>query len=149
LPGGALSHGIAMTPDEKQVWVVDDLKIGIHVFDISDTPARPPKYVGFVQMRRKGRDLLGNPDPAASNDVERAPRWIATSYDGRYMYAEGGEIIDVASHRVTGQLRGMRTNSSGQLVPAPYTHSRFLVEVDFDNGVPVRVTNQFGVGRVR
>jgi hypothetical protein len=34
-------------------------------------------------------------------------------------------------------------------VDAPYTHSRFIVEVDFDNGKVVHTTDQFGVGVVR
>ena len=148
-PGRVLSHGIALTPDEREVWVVDGLKAGFHVFDVSRVPAAAPRYVRFVQTRGLGRDLSGKVDPAASNDVTGAPAWVNSSYDGKYMYPESGEVIDVASKRVVGQLRAKMTNSAGRLVDAPYTHSRFILEVNFDGGKPVRVTNQFGVGRVR
>jgi len=147
--GRALSHGIAMTPDEKQLWVVDGLKIGIHVWDISGVPAQAPKYLGFVKTRATGKNLAGVKDPAASNDAGGVPAWIVPSYDGKYMYPESGEIIDVATRKVVGQLRGKTTDSTGKLIDAPYTHSRFIVEVDFDNGKVVHTTDQFGIGRVR
>ena len=57
------------------------------------------------------------------------------------MYAESGEIIDVATRKVIGELRAGST--------APYSHSRFMLEIDFDGGKVSRVTDQFGVGRVR
>jgi len=147
--GAALSHGIAMTPDEKELWVVDDLKIGIQVWDISKTPAQAPKYLGFIKTRATGKNLAGQKDPAASNDATGVPAWIVPSYDGKYMYPESGEIIDVATMKVVGQLRPKMKNSSGVLVDAPYTHSRFMLEVDFVGGKAVRTTDQFGVGKVR
>src|SRR5678815_4293089 len=52
-----LSHGIAMTPDERQLWVVDDLKIGIHAWDIASLPSKAPKYLGFVKTRASGKNL--------------------------------------------------------------------------------------------
>ena len=145
----ALSHGIALTPDEKQIWVTDDLKVGIHVWDISKTPSQAPKYLGFIKTRGTGRNLAGQKDPAASNDASGVPAWIVPSYDGKYMYPESGEIIDVATRKVIGQLRAKTKNSAGELVDAPYSHSRFMLEVDFDAGKVIRVTDQFGVGKVR
>jgi DNA-binding beta-propeller fold protein YncE len=147
--GRSLSHGIAMTPDEKTIWVVDGLKIGVHVWDISKTPASPPKYLGFVKTRAQGKSLTGVKDPNASNDTDGVPAWVVPSYDGKYMYPESGEIIEVATRKVVGQLRSKTINSTGALVDAPYSHSRFILEVNFDGGKLVRVTDQFGIGRVR
>ena len=65
------------------------------------------------------------------------------------MYAESGEVIDVATHTVIGQLRAKEQDSSGNLVLGPYSHSRFMLEIDFDGGDVVNVTDQAGVGRVR
>jgi hypothetical protein len=65
------------------------------------------------------------------------------------MYPESGEVIDVATHKVIAQLRAKTYNSSGALVDAPYSHSRFILEADFLNGQAVTVTEQFGVGRIR
>jgi DNA-binding beta-propeller fold protein YncE len=144
-----MSHGIAMTSDEREVWVVDTSKVGIHVWDVSRVPAEAPRYVTFIKTRRTGRNLAGALDPAASNDTNGVPAWVTASYDGRYMYPESGEIIDVATHRVVGQLRPRQRDASGNLVNAPYTHSRHMIEVQFDGGQVVRVTKQFAIGRVR
>ena len=147
--GRALSHGIAITPDEKTLWVVDGLKIGVHVWDISKIATQAPTYLGFVKTRATGKNLAGQKDSAASNDAAGVPAWLAVSYDGRYIYPESGEIIDTATRKEIGQLRPKTTNSLGQLVDAPYTHGRFMIEVDFDNGKVVHTTDQFGVGLVR
>jgi hypothetical protein len=148
-PFMSFAHGISLTADEKEVWVVDQAKNGVHVWDVSNVPKAAPRYVKFIQLRRMGRNMAGAIDPAASNDVANAPAWLVPSYDGRYMYPEGGEIVDIASKTVVGQLRSKTTDASGNLVWAPYTHSRFILEVQFDAGLTVRATNQFGVGRVR
>jgi DNA-binding beta-propeller fold protein YncE len=148
-PHRAHSHGIALTPDERELWVVNGDRGGIDVWDVSRVPAEAPTYITFIKTRRPGQNLAGQPDPAASNDAAGVPAWIASSYDGKYMYAESGDIIDVATHKVIGQLRAETTDSSGKLVPAPYTHSRFDLEVDFgSDGQATHVTDQFGVGRV-
>jgi DNA-binding beta-propeller fold protein YncE len=147
--GRTHAHGIAITPDEREAWVVDNDHRGLHVWDISNLPAGAPRYIGFVKTRATGKNLQNQVDPAASNDATGVPAWVASSWDGRYMYAESGEIIDVVRHRVAGQLRAKTTDSSGRLVWAPYTHSRFILEVDVSGTNVVNVTDQFGIGRVR
>jgi hypothetical protein len=145
---GTECHGIALTPDETEIWLNDRVRGGIDVFDVSDLAKRAPRYVTFIPTRASGRDLAGNPDPAASNDTDNVPGWITTSIDGRFMYPEGGEIIDVATHQVVGQLRGRTTDAAGNGVVAPYTHSKNMIEVDFAGGRAVRVGDQYGVGRM-
>jgi DNA-binding beta-propeller fold protein YncE len=143
------SHGIALTPDEKEVYVVDNDNRGLHVFDISNVPAGPPVYIGHITTRATGKNLQNQVDPAASNDATGVPAWVDASYDGKYVYAESGEVIDVASHTIIGQLRAKEQDSSGNLVWGPYSHSRFMLEIDFDGGDVVNVTDQASVGRVR
>lgn len=145
-----ICHGIALTPDEREIWLVDTQRVGIHVFDVSGVRSgRAPTYIKFIQTRRPGRDLSGNYDPNASRDAHGVPAWLNRSHDGKYIYGELGEIIDVATKRVVGQLRAKELNASGQLVDAPYSHSRFMLEVDVLGGRVVRATDQFGVGLVR
>jgi hypothetical protein len=62
-----------------------------------------------------------------------------SSFDGRYVYPESGEVIDVAAKKVVAQLIGANGH---------YVHSRFALEVDFRDGTVVRVGDQQGVGRV-
>ena len=139
------THGILLTPDEKEVWMVDTRLTGVHVFDVSNVPAGPPKYVKFIKTREQGKELNGTASAAASGDTTSTPSWLNRSHDGKYVYAEGGEIISVATKTVVGQLRAKNADGAW----APYTHSRFMLEVDFINGVAVRATDQFGVGLVR
>jgi hypothetical protein len=143
-------HGISLSPDEREVWIVDTQRVGLHVFDVSGVrDGEAPRYVKFVQTRRRGRDLNGNPDPDASRDAAGIPAWLNRSHDGKYVYAELGEVIDAATKRVVGQLRAKELNGAGQLVDAPYSHSRFMIEVDVIGGRVVRATDQFGVGLVK
>jgi hypothetical protein len=51
---------------------------------------------------------------------------------------------------VIGQLRAKTTDSLGNLIDAPYTHSRYMLEINFTPvGNAVRATDQFGIGLVR
>ena len=148
--GRSLSHGIALTPDERTLFVVDGLKVGVHAWDVSKVPSQPPRYLGFTRTRFTGRNLADQPDPNASQDTNGVPAWLAVSWDGKYLYAESGDIIDVATRRVIGQLRAKRLSSTGTWVDAPYTHGRFMLEINFDpTGKAVRATDQFGIGLVR
>ena len=79
-------------------------------------------------------------DPAAREDAANMPGWIAVSYDGRYVYPEGGEVIDTRTLRIVTVMK----NGGGL-----YEHSAFEVEVDFNHGRAIRAGDQFGVGRVR
>ena len=76
------SHGIALTADERELWVADGVDNRIHVFDATTYP------------------------PVASTTVEvRAqPRWITFGIDGRYAYPSSGDVIDRESKKVTATL---------------------------------------------
>lgn len=79
---GCPSHGIAMTPDEREIWVTDGHHRQLHVFDATQMPPAPRTQVAL-------RD---------------EPGWILFSEDGRHAYPSTGEIIDVARRAVVGQL---------------------------------------------
>jgi hypothetical protein len=73
---------------------------------------KAPTYLKFIQTRRPGRGLNGQTDPNASRDSSGVPAWVNRSHDGKYMYGELGEIIDVATKTVVGQLRSKELNSA-------------------------------------
>lgn len=79
---GCPSHGIALTPDERELWLADCANSAIHVFDAT---AMPPKQVASLPMR----DCVG---------------WVSFSMDGTVAYSSTGEMIDVASRRVIATL---------------------------------------------
>jgi DNA-binding beta-propeller fold protein YncE len=79
---GCPSHGIALSPDEKEIWVVDGANYYAHVFDAT---VRPPRQTASVQLRD-------------------SPGWISFSMDGRHVYASTGEVIDAARKKIVATL---------------------------------------------
>lgn len=79
---GCPSHGIALTPDEKELWLADCANSAIHVFDSS---ALPPRQLTTI----KAKDCVG---------------WLSFSMDGHFAYISTGEIIDVATKKIVASL---------------------------------------------
>ncbi len=80
---GCPSHGIALTPDNKELWVADCANTAIHIFDAT---MMPPKLESSIKVR----DCIG---------------WISFSLDGRYAYASTGEIIDAKTKKIVATLQ--------------------------------------------
>jgi DNA-binding beta-propeller fold protein YncE len=115
---GCPSHGVGLTPDEKEVWVVDGPNQRLHVFDAT---AMPPRYRDSIEL------------------LVDQPGWITFSIDGRYAYPSTGEVIDTGTRKIVAHLK----DEQGRQV-----QSEKLLEIDFAQGVPVRGGDQFGVGRL-
>ena len=80
------SHGIALTRDEKELWLADGVQNRLHVFDATMYP----------------------PTPSTSIEVRTQPRWIAFSIDGRYAYPSTGDVIDALHKNVVTTLEDDR-----------------------------------------
>lgn len=80
---GCPSHGIALAPDEKELWLADCANSALHVFDAT---VMPPKQIASV----KARDCVG---------------WLSFSMDGRFVYSSTGEIIDATTKKIVAALR--------------------------------------------
>jgi DNA-binding beta-propeller fold protein YncE len=87
---GCPSHGIALTPDERELWLADCANSAIHVFDAT---VMPPKQLTSLPMR----DCVG---------------WVSFSMDGKVAYSSTGEMIDVAARRTIAAL----TDEEGRAV---------------------------------
>jgi hypothetical protein len=114
---GCPSHGIGLTPDEKELWVVDGFNKRVHIFDAT---VIPPKQVATLEVRDE-------------------PGWITFSIDGRYAYPSTGEVIEVATRKTVTTL----SDEQGRAVM-----SEKMMEIDFNEGRPIRTGDQFGLGRV-
>lgn len=79
---GCPSHGIGLTPDEKELWVCDAHNSRMHVFDAT---VMPPRQVTSLEVREQ-------------------PGWVTFSLDGKYAYPSTGDIIEVASRKTIGGL---------------------------------------------
>lgn len=74
---GNPSHGIALTPDEKELWVSDGHNMRMHVFS-AVAPYQQLTTIPLVDM----------------------PGWVTFSLDGKYAYPSSGEVIDVKTRKV-------------------------------------------------
>jgi predicted amidohydrolase len=114
---GCPSHGVGLTPDEKELWLTDAHNRRIHVFDAA---VMPPRQTISVELRDE-------------------PGWITFSIDGQYAYPSTGDVIDVCTRQIVAGLQ----DEHGAAV-----QSEKMLEIDFAGDQPVRVGDQFGVGRV-
>jgi hypothetical protein len=79
---GNPSHGIGLTPDEKELWLADGYNMRVHVFSAS------PPYQQLTTIPL--RDM---------------PGWITFSIDGKYVYPSSGEVIDVKTRKIVTTLQ--------------------------------------------
>ncbi len=79
---GCPSHGVGLTPDEKEVWVCDAANERVHVFDAT---VMPPKQIASIKLREQ-------------------PGWVTFSLDGRYAYPSTGDIIDTKTKQILFRL---------------------------------------------
>lgn len=77
------------------------------------------------------------PVQVASIPVRDQPGWITFRIDGAFAWPSSGEVIDRATRTTVGLL----TDEHGAAVA-----SEKMLEIDFQDGNPVRAGNQFGLG---
>ena len=87
---GNPSHGIGLTPDEKEIWLCDGHNMRMHIFS-----AQPP----YQQL--------------TTIPVQDMPGWISFSIDGKYAYPSSGEVIDVKTRKILFTLQDEFFNNVG------------------------------------
>lgn len=87
---GCPSHGIGMTPDEKEIWVTDGANERMHVFDAT---GMPPRQIKSIKVRDQ-------------------PGWVTFSLDGKWAWPSTGDVIEVG----TKQIRYKLTDETGRAV---------------------------------
>ena len=115
IPHGCPSHGIALTNDEKEVWLADGINDYIHIFD---NTVMPPKQIESIK-------------------TTAGPYWITVGLDGKLAYVSSGDIIDMKSRKIIGQMK----DEFGRTM-----YSEKLLDMIFTNGKLTRVANEFGNG---
>ena len=74
---GNPSHGIGLTPDEKELWVSDGHNMRMHV----SSAVAPYQQLTTIPLQ----DM---------------PGWVTFSMDGKYAYPSSGEVIDVKTRKI-------------------------------------------------
>jgi hypothetical protein len=83
---GCPSHGIALTPDETELWLADSANSSVHIFDARSMP----------------------PTQVASLKVRDQPGWITFSLDGTYAYPSTGDVIETKTRTIVAGLSDER-----------------------------------------
>ncbi len=126
----APSHGISLSPDEKEIWLMDATNSHVHVFDVSGLPGTAPKQVADLPTR----SMQGIEDPC-DYDCER-DGWVQHSRDGRYVFVgNSGDVFDTTTRKVVINLD-------------PLYNTRKHLEIDWQNGLPISTTTRQGMGYV-
>ena len=116
---GAPQHGLALTPDEGEMWVPDSINNQMLIYN------------------NAGQDDW-KLDPSKTIKLAHASNWITMGLDGKIALSSSGDVIDVKSHKIVGQLK----DEYGNLI-----HSEKFLELAFDNkGHLMRTVNQFAIG---
>jgi hypothetical protein len=79
---GCPSHGIGLTPDERELWVCDGFNSRLHIFDVT---VMPPRQGDTIALREQ-------------------PGWVTFSIDGTLAYPSTGEVIDVQTRKIVATL---------------------------------------------
>jgi DNA-binding beta-propeller fold protein YncE len=113
------SHGVGMTPDEKEIWLTNPNDKRLWVFDAT---VMPPKRLQSIDVRSSSHG------------------WITFSLDGAFAWPDTGDVIDARAKKVITTLK----DDGGKIVAS----SKFI-EIHLDkDGKVVRMGDQFGLGRV-
>ena len=80
---GCPSHGVGLTPDEKELWLTDAHNGRLQIFD---NTVMPPKQMTSIALRDQ-------------------PGWITFSVDGRYAYPSTGDVIETRSRKIVATLK--------------------------------------------
>ena len=111
-------HGIAMTPDESEIWIPDAINNQVLVYD------------------NTGEWPVLNMSKAIKYEAPNG--WITMGLDGKRAYMASGDVVDVKTHKIVGQLR----DEYGR-----HMDSEKVLDLAFDlNGHLVRKVNEFSIG---
>ena len=103
---GCPSHGVALTPDERELWLADGANSMLHVFDAR---VMPPRQVASLKVRDQ-------------------PGWITFSLDGTHAFPSTGEVIETHTRRIVATLTDemKRTVQSEKVVEVVFADGKVV-----------------------
>jgi DNA-binding beta-propeller fold protein YncE len=117
--GSIPDHGISLSPDGRQLYLIDTPNGFVHVFDVSGLPRSAPRDIADIKLAH----------PTAGGDS-----WLQHSRDGRYVYVGlSGDVIDTASRKIVAYLPPLQSTTE-------------FIEIDWRHGRPIFATSRYGVG---
>jgi hypothetical protein len=112
------SHGISLSPDNKEVAVIDAVHNAVQFWNVKGVEKGiAPVHVATVPV------TLVNEG------------WVQHSYDGRYVFVgDSGDVISTSTHTVVAHLASLES-------------TRESLEVDWEGARTIATTQRVGVGR--
>jgi DNA-binding beta-propeller fold protein YncE len=124
------THGIALSPDERTVYLIDAANSAnhVHVFDVGGLPSRAPTLTTSWNFPDA---IRGSQSRCAGNSADCLKEgWLHLSMDGRYLFVgDSGDVIDTTTGGTVANLSAM-------------ANSRVEIEVDMQDGRVVAAMNQ-------
>lgn len=111
------THGVALTPDETELWISDQVGQKLFIFDATKMPPAPK---GRVELSMGGHG------------------WVNFSLDGAYAWSHTPDVFDARTKKQIATLK----DETGK----PFGSSK-LIEVHMRDGKVMRVGSEFGIGR--
>ncbi len=129
------SHGVSLSPDEKELYVIDWPDY-VHVFDVSNVPSSAPVKVADIKL---SKSMNHYESPCLYDCL--ADGWLQHSRDGRFVYVgDEGDVIDTATRQVL----------SGLPISATLYNARKMIEIDWLGGLPIfAATSRASMGYVK
>ena len=125
------SHGISLSPDEREAWLMDGPNSYVHVFDVTGLPGLAPRQVADLKLTRP---VTGSKSGCPYDCLREG--WVQHSRDGRYVFVgDAGDVFDTTTRRPVVNLD-------------PLYNSRVHLEIDWQNGLPISTTTRHGLGYV-
>lgn len=121
--GGAVerrTHGIALTPDETEIWIADQVGQRLLVYDNTAMPDSSPVLTHEIPLARGGHG------------------WVVHSLDGQWAWSHTEDIIDAKAKEVVGRFE----DDEGNRIDG----SKYF-EAHFRGDRLVGAGTQFGMGR--
>jgi WD40 repeat protein len=129
-PFSTASHGISLSPDSKEVYVIDAVHKQVQAWDVHGVAEGvAPKFVAAVPVN----GLTGT-EAGCAYDCGR-DGWVQHTLDGRYVFVgDSGAVVDTATHKVIANITNL-------------LNTRKTIEIDWSNGLPVASSGRTGVGQ--
>lgn len=133
-PASAPSHGISLSPDEKEIYLVDSATNNgsqhVHVFDVSGIASNiAPRLLASIPITMSGNESTCSYDCLKDG-------WIQHSLDGRFVFVgDSGAVVSTATRTLVGNISTL-------------ANTRKHLEVDWQNGAVVATSTRSGLGRV-
>jgi hypothetical protein len=128
-PFTTCSHGISLSPDNSQAYVIDTVHTAVQVWDVHGVAAGlAPVHLATVPVAG-----LAGQEAGCAYDCAR-DGWLQHTLDGRYVFVgDSGSVIETATGAVVASIPNM-------------LNTRKFVEIDWLAGVPLATSGRTGIG---